>query len=272
MASHSKSIPLSRRKVLDVSQVMAGPGSHVYELRIYHPMPGRLDDLVERIGSAMPPFFERHGFAPRLGQWTAVAAAAAPVFVWLLRWTDFAQRTAAFAGLGADDEWNSLRIRTNGPGEMVRRYDVRFLTPAAAWLAFDAGRKAPPSCGLYELRVQPIAVGRTRQAGDALAAVDLPALATSGTTVVAVFDNVSGPATPGVSMLLGWPDFGQRHAALAAYERTPEVIAARRGERAQWGGEHLLGEAGAMLLEPTRYGAPDLWRTSPATTNAHDRE
>ena len=73
-------------------------------------------------------------------------------------------------------------------------------------------------------------------------------------------------------MLLGWPDFGQRQAALAAYERTPEVIAARRAERAQWVGEHLLGEAAAMLLEPTRYGAPDLRRTSPATTNAHDRE
>ena len=243
-----------------------------YELRIYHPMPGRLDDLVERIGSVMPPFFERHGFAPRLGQWTAVAAAAAPLFVWLLRWTDFAQRATAFAGLGADDEWNALRIRTNGPGEMVRHYDLRFLTPAAAWLAFDAGREATPGCGLYELRVHPIAVGRTRQAGDALAAVDLPALAASGTTVAAVFDNVSGAATPGISMLLGWPDFGRRQAALAACARMPEVIAARRAERALWAGEHLLGEAAVMLLEPTRYGTPDLLRTSPATTHAYDRE
>lgn len=242
-----------------------------YELRIYHPAPGRLGDLVERIGSVMPPFFEQHGFSPRLGQWTAVAGASAPVFAWLLRWSDFAERAAAFAGLSADVQWNALRVETNGPGEMVRRYDLRFLTPAQAWLTFNAGRAATQHCGLYELRVLPIAVGRTRQADEVLANVDLPALAASGTTVAGVFDNVSGPATPGVSMLLGWSNFGHRRESLAAYEAMPDVIQARRREREQWAGEHLLGEASCMLLEPTRHGAVDLARTKPVIAPSSDQ-
>ena len=243
-----------------------------YELRIYHPAPGRLGDLVERIGKVMPPFFERHGFSPRLGQWTAVAGTPAGVFVWLLRWPDFAARAAAFAGLGGDNEWNELRVRTNGPGEMVRRYDLRFLTPASAWLTFSAGRAAHPPCGLYELRVLPIAVGRTRQADDVLARIDLPALAASGTTVAGVFDNVCGPATPGVSMLLGWSDFAHRSQALTAYERIPDVVQARRGEREQWAGEHLLGEPSSMLLERTRYGAFDLRCARPASAMTFNQE
>jgi hypothetical protein len=228
-----------------------------YELRIYHPMPGRLEDLVERIGAVMPPFFERHGFAPRLGQWTGVAGSPAPVFAWLLRWPSLEARMAAFAALGADEEWNAVRLRTNGPGEMVRRYDLRLLSPSGAAAPAGAGRRVP-GCGLYEVRTLPVAVGRTRAAQEALAAVDLPALAATGTTVAGVFDNIFGGATPGVTLLLAWPDFERRREALASYERRPEVVQARRREREQWAGEHLLGEAGSLLLEPTRYGAVDL--------------
>ncbi|NDH53312.1 MAG: hypothetical protein EBY24_15265 [Betaproteobacteria bacterium] len=229
----------------------------LYELRIYHPMPGRLDDLVERIGAVMPPFFERHGFAPRLGQWVGVAGSPTPVFAWLLRWPSLERRMAAFAALGADEEWNAVRVRTNGPGEMVRRYNLRLLSPSPAAAPVDAEARGP-ACGLYEVRVLPVAVGRTRAAAEALAAVDLPALAATGTTIVGVFDNVFGGATPGVTLLLGWPDFERRREALANYERQPEVARARRSERQQYAGEHLLGMASSLLLEPARYGAIDL--------------
>lgn len=235
------------------------------ELRIYHPMPGRLGDLVERIGAVMPPFFKRHGFAPRLGQWTGVAGSPTPVFAWLLRWPSLEARMAAFAALGADVEWNALRLRTNGPGDMVRRYDLRLLS--ASGLAASAGTPLRgPACGLYELRTLPVAVGRTGAAQAALAAVDLPALAATGTTVAGVFDNIFGGTTPGATLLLGWPDFEHRRQALAAYERRPEVMQARASEREQWAGEHLLGEGGNLLLEPTRYGGVDLQNSTSQTT------
>jgi len=228
-----------------------------HELRIYTPSPGRLDDLVTRIGSDMVPFFERHGFSPRLGQWTAVAGETTPVFVWLLQWQDMAQRAFAFAGLAADAEWNTLRKQTNGLSEVVKRYDIRFLTPAKAWLKQSSAQREPGGYrGLVELRVHPIAVGRGGPADDALATVDLPALAACGASLIGVFDNiVGGPATPGVTMLLAWSDYEQRRRALAAYWERPGVVAARRREREKWAGEHLLGDGSSMLLEPTRFDA-----------------
>ena len=230
-----------------------------HELRLYHPAPGRIDDLVERIGSVMHPFFERHGFPKRLGQWTVVAGGTTPLFAWMLRWTDLAQRTTAFAALNADAEWQAVRTRTNGPGEMVKRYDLRFLAPAAAWTMHRATHERPASCPLYEVRVHPVAVGRTRHADQALAEVDLPALADCGAAIAGVFDNiVGGAATPGVTLLLGWQDRAQRRRALAAYKQHASVVAARRRERQKWGGEHVLGEGSSLLLEPSPFGAIDL--------------
>lgn len=228
----------------------------LYELRIYHPMPGRLDELAERIGTVMPPFFERHGFAPRLGQWISVAGSPAPVFAWLLRWPSLERRMAGFAALGADAEWNAVRLRTNGPGEMVRRYDLRLLSPLDLATQPRDGQSVP-ACGLYEVRTLPVAVGRVRAAQEALATVDLPALAATGTTVDGAFDNIFGGATPGITLLLGWPDFERRREALAAYACRPEVVTARRDERHRWAGEHLLGEASSLLLEPARHGTVD---------------
>lgn len=232
-----------------------------HELRIYQPAPGRLADLVERIGSDMAPYFERHGFPPRLGQWTTAVDAPSPRFAWLLAWPDLAERSAAFARLDADADWQALRRKTNGPGEMVLRYDLRFLAPARAWPAQLERDERTRAWGLCELRVHPVAVGRTRVAGQVLAEVDLPALAASGTTVLGVYDNVcGGPATPGISMLLGWRDEVHRRAAMAAYEGSAEVLDARRAERAQWSGEQVLGEADSLLLVPTRHGVAPRWK------------
>ena len=131
-----------------------------YELRMYHTAPGRLDDLVERIGRVLPPFFDRHGFPPRLGQWTVSAGPAIPMLAWLLCWPGgFDQRTRSFAALGADPEWQAIRQETNGAGEMVRQYDLRFLTPSPAWkrsASSDTLPLQPVESEVFELRVRGI--------------------------------------------------------------------------------------------------------------------
>lgn len=216
-----------------------------HELRIYKAAPGRLADLVERIGSDMEPFFERHGFPPRLGQWTTTADAPSPRFAWLLAWPDLAERSAAFARLDADADWQALRTQTNGPGEMVLSYDLRFLAPARAWPVRPERDDRSVVPGLCELRVFPVAVGSTRAAAQVLADVYLPMLAASGTTILGVYDNLCGGlATPGISLLLGWRD--------AAHRRAVMVDEGNVG--------HPLGTAHSLLLEPARHGLDPNWR------------
>ncbi|EIM26930.1 hypothetical protein MicloDRAFT_00034830 [Microvirga lotononidis] len=223
-----------------------------YELRMYHAVPGRLEELVERIGQVLPPFFERHGFPPRLAQWTVSAGPSVPMFVWLLRWPGgFEQRSRCFAGLGADQEWQAIRQRTNGTSEMVQRYDLRFLTASTAWNPSEADDTAPQpvEADLFELRIHAVRVGSQGTANEFLAQSYLPAMAASGATVLGLFENQTGPANPGVTMLLGWRNYNDRRSGLRQLETMPDL---RTSSAAQ-----TLGSAACILLEPTPYGRPN---------------
>jgi hypothetical protein len=225
----------------------------MYELRLYHAVPGRLDELVERIGRVLPPFFDRHGFPPRLGQWTVSAGPALPMFVWLLRWPGgFDERTAAFAALSSDQEWQSVRQRTNGTGEMVRKYDFRFLLPSPTWspLTDPHGSPSEPmSEEIFEFREHSVPVGALGATTEALAETCLPALADDGAKVLGVFDNQSGPSTPGVSILLAWNTYAERRDSL---RRCASTFGGTRG-----GALDVLGPASCMLLEATPHGRPN---------------
>jgi len=48
-------------KLVCKTPIVAVEAFMFYELRMYHAVPGRLAELVERIGKILPPFFERHG-------------------------------------------------------------------------------------------------------------------------------------------------------------------------------------------------------------------
>jgi hypothetical protein len=224
-----------------------------YELRMYHAVPGRLDELVERIGKVLPPFFERHGFPPRLGQWTVSAGPSMPMLVWLLCWPEgFGQRSASFAGLGADPEWQAIRQETNGPGEMVRKYDLRILTPALAWVRPAATDGLPPEpvrAELFELRVYDVPVGSLAAANEILTTSHLPSLVACGATILGVFENQTGPSTPGITMLLGWSNFEERRKGLRRFESVPEDHSTEAS--------NVLGSSACVLLEASPFGRPN---------------
>jgi len=225
----------------------------LHELRLYHAMPGRLDELAERIGQVLVPYFARHGFPPRLGQWTVSAGASTPMLAWLLAWPGgLDQRTACFSALGADPDWNAVRIATNGNGEMVRRYDLRFLTPSPVSWDHPPDAPTPPvpvDASLFELRVHEVAVGSMPLAHEILTATHLPGLRECGATVLGVFDNQSGPATPGITLLLGWRTYEDRRQGLSRFESRRD---ARSGPEAS-----VLGPCASTLLDATPYGHPN---------------
>lgn len=225
----------------------------LYELRMYHTAPGRLDDLVERIGRVLPPFFDRHGFPPRLGQWTVSAGPAMPMLAWLLCWPGgFDQRTRSCAALGTDPEGQAIRQETNGAGEMVRQYDLRFLTPSPAWkrsASSDTLPLQPVESEVFELRVHGIPVGSLGAASEILATSYLPSLIAGGATILGVFENQTGPSTPGISVLLGWQSFEERRKGLGSFEALPDGWSNTAA--------NILGPCACILLEPTPYGRPN---------------
>ena len=164
----------------------------------------------------------------------------------------FHSEIRVICGLGADPEWQAIREKTNGPGEMVRKYDLRILTPSPAWARPSATDGLPPEpvrAELFELRVYDVPVGSLAAANEILTASHLPSLAACGAIILGVFENQTGPSTPGITMLLGWQNFEERRKGLRRFKSSPEV----RSTEAS----NVLGSSACVLLEASPFGRPN---------------
>ncbi len=230
----------------------------LYELRMYHAGPGRLDDIATRMRDQVPALFAKHNFVAPLGQWRAVAGAKLPMYVWILAWPDSEYRAQAFASLYGDPDWQQLRVKTNGSREMVLAYDIAMMrdTPAgAAARQLHADRRGPAR-GLHELRLHQIYPGRAGQANATLSQTDLPALKRAGATTLGVFDIQSGPVTPGFAHFLAWDGFDARTQGLRAFEADEGVSRARAAEADELK-TYVVGRYDSWLLEPTDFCPPN---------------
>jgi hypothetical protein len=229
----------------------------LYELRMYHAAPGRLDDVANRMRDQVPAVFAKHGFPTPMAQWRATAGSKLPMYVWMLAWPDSAVRARTYAALYGDAEWNQIRAQTNGPRETVLAYDISLMhdTPAgAAARALHAGQVGKPG-GVHELRVHQIYPGRLVQANAMLSQVGLPALKKVGATTLGVFEIQSGLVTPGFVHILSWPDYATRLSGMAAYEADPAVRKVLDAEAEELK-THVVGRYDSWLLQPTDFGGP----------------
>ena len=129
----------------------------LYELRLYHAAPGRVDDVATRMRDHIPDLFKKHGFGKPYGGWIARYGRNLPMYAYLLAWEDSAQRARAFASLYGDEAWPEVRDRTNGPREMVDGYEVLFMNAAPAWATARElhGDLCGPVSGIHELTHHP---------------------------------------------------------------------------------------------------------------------
>lgn len=223
----------------------------LYELRMYRAGPGRVQDVADRMRDLVPAYFAKHGFPVPYAEWIVSAGAGMPRYVWLLSWPDSAVRAKAFAGLYGDPGWAALRRQTNGPREMVLKYDIYLMHAAPAWEAarrIHADRNGAAH-GIHELRIYEHYPGRAAQLNDTLATIDLPALRAAGATTLGLFDIQSGPNLPAYVHFMHWPDYETRERGLAEYESDPAVRAARAREVAELN-TYLLGHHDTWLLRP----------------------
>ena len=63
----------------------------LYELRIYHAVPGRLPDLLKRFDTITLKLFEKHGIR-QAGFWTTVIGESNQILYYMLSWNSLAAR------------------------------------------------------------------------------------------------------------------------------------------------------------------------------------
>lgn len=100
----------------------------VYELRIYHTVPGKLDDLVARFRDHTMKLFTDHGIKS-VAYWTALdEPVKSSTFFYILEHRSREAATANWKTFQQDPEWQRVKAQSEKNGKLVEKIDSTFLT------------------------------------------------------------------------------------------------------------------------------------------------
>ncbi len=100
----------------------------VYELRVYHAMPGRLADIVKRFETVTVRLFEKHGIR-QVGFWTVAVGESNQDLIYILQWDSWAEREKRFASFQSDPEWIEARRKSEENGPLVASITNTMMNP-----------------------------------------------------------------------------------------------------------------------------------------------
>ena len=107
----------------------ASDPSHVFEMRKYYAMPGKLDALQARFRNHTTKLFEKHGMT-NIGYWTpAEGPEAGKVLIYLLAFPSREAKDAAWKGFRTDPEWKRVREESEKDGKIVEKVESTILSP-----------------------------------------------------------------------------------------------------------------------------------------------
>ena len=100
----------------------------IYELRVYHCVPGRLPALLKRFETITLGIWERHGIR-QAGFWTTLVGSSNQTLTYLVAWESLADRETKWNAFQADPEWIAKRAETEADGPIVSNITNEFLAP-----------------------------------------------------------------------------------------------------------------------------------------------
>ncbi|TWU00278.1 hypothetical protein Pla108_12260 [Botrimarina colliarenosi] len=103
--------------------------SPVYELRIYHVAPGKLEALNNRFRDHTLRLFEKHGIK-NVGYWTAEGDDKQPRLYYLIAYPDHPSREKMLVnGIAVDPEFRSAVEESEKDGELTTKIESVILNP-----------------------------------------------------------------------------------------------------------------------------------------------
>ena len=110
------------------AQSAGDAGGPVYERRIYHTYPGKLEPLLKRFREQETKIFERLGMHG-VGYWTPDdEPLKGRTLVYMLRHKSRAAATESWAKFAKDPEWVKLKAESEANGAFVEKHDITFMT------------------------------------------------------------------------------------------------------------------------------------------------
>jgi hypothetical protein len=99
----------------------------VYELRVYHTYPGKLDELQTRFRDHTMRIFEKHGIK-NVAYWTPTDdPLKGNALFYIISHSSREAATANWKAFGEDPEWISVRDKSEANGKLVEKVDSTFM-------------------------------------------------------------------------------------------------------------------------------------------------
>jgi hypothetical protein len=114
-----------------VRESHAEPAPHVYELRMYHVNPGKMDALRNRFRDHVDALFRRHNMKS-VGFWTPQDAPNSEnLFIYVLEHPSREEATRNWAAFHDDPEWKKVKAESEANGALVDHIDSIFMDPTS---------------------------------------------------------------------------------------------------------------------------------------------
>jgi NIPSNAP protein len=109
----------------------AQPPRHVYELRLYHVIEGKMDALKARFGDHTDAIFRRHNMKS-IGYWSPEDAPDSQnLFIYILEHPSRQEAEKNWAAFQADPEWKKVKTESEANGPLVDHIDRYFMDPTS---------------------------------------------------------------------------------------------------------------------------------------------
>ena len=102
----------------------------LYEMRIYHCIPGRLPALNKRFEGVTLKLWKKHGIRP-VGFWTDLIGDSNQKLTYMLAWESLAEREKKWNAFASDPEWHAKRAESEKDGPIVAHLENSILAPTS---------------------------------------------------------------------------------------------------------------------------------------------
>lgn len=102
----------------------------IYELRVYHAMPGKLASLIDRFASHTVRLWGKHNIRA-VGFWTVDIGGNTNDLYYILEWDDLSHRDRSAAAFAEDQDWLAVRNESEKGGPLVSGVTRTLLKPTA---------------------------------------------------------------------------------------------------------------------------------------------
>lgn len=228
------------------------PDPRLFELRVYHAMPGKLDSLLTRFRDHTTKLFEKHGMT-NIGYWVPVDNKD-NILIYLLAYPDRAAHDASWKAFLGDEEWKKVLSASEADGRIVRKADQTFLKSTTFSPGF--GSTSGGEARLFEMRSYTATAGKLSALHGRFRDHTLKLFAKHGITNLAYFQPDAGQPAADETLLyfLAHKDAASAGKSWNEFRADPEWEAAKKASENAAGGPLTVPDGvKSVFLQPTDF-------------------